>query len=974
MYDLINNKNISLLFDILPQDTDSIISNKIFISTDINSDRFIPYIPEFLIIENNESFYSLYDFIIKENIIFTFNILSISDLEPVNINFLLQKLHQQIPKSKKLTQTGLYLLLGVILLDVLKKPINLHIQSILNDYKKLHKQLYDTYTVLIEKKITKSKLINMITPIESQMYYISSSILGSHLTNSIDLLKLFKKIELSQDFPIAYMIQNKQPYIKIYKHFNNKKLIIKWIIDNKNTFKIFKGLLLRYKLFENNYINLTIYASGNMQLFLNFDKDNLVDYNSFQQLINKMSYLFQNINKYIPINLDISLTNTIIKFYVKYSIDINELIISIQNNKEYDVLNKKYKNAISISHKLYGFEVSIIRDYYKSKLHYNVSIIIKKIKNIDLSEDIINNYIYSVTKLFINTNKTKIDFKLNEKLTKTITYKSRANIKLLRDKGIINKGVNCQKSRQPIIINKNISKKQSKNQLTLQGTTYKCINKDYPYIGVTITKDLCCFKKNQQNKQVFKNFMGQSLTTANFSKEYIESQLNKHIITTNKLLELGRLGNIKIPNIKTKLYRIGNNQDKFASINITNLFNLLIKYSPSIKFNTIEEGLTFYNYNAIIYNINKNTYTTYISYLKNPYIFIINYDNNIYEGIVNSLVVSNKQFYFLYNDPIIQYILNYINFIPENIKYISSEVIYQNYLKNENPIQVSIFNEKIKYFISNSYGIIPLNISISNPIEKINSILLENFNENYMLSLKSQYQKINNFIKIYTELQNQYTVVSQIKKPYFDIIVGLKLKNGLNIPVKETPVSNCIQKLPIITENILIDLEIYDNVKFNKTIYDSRIEYIIRHKYLSELYTRIKLKLSEILNKNKVLNIINKKDISSEIKLYKLSDLLKLELDKYIINKPLLPIPLELPYDRTICQEIFCNKHGQIQIPLDLYTMFLYKIANEIIMYGENSDILKKTIDYYKTNNDDYIIRKNEVIILNMEKFKNYIK
>ena len=132
--------------------------------------------------------------------------------------------------------------------------------------------------------------------------------------------------------------------------------------------------------------------------------------------------------------------------------------------------------------------------------------------------------------------------------------------------------------------------------------------------------------------------------------------------------------------------------------------------------------------------------------------------------------------------------------------------------------------------------------------------------------------------------------------------------------------------------------------------------------------------ISEIINNNSILNIINDNNNSQQIKLYKLSDLLKSDLTMYIINKPLLPIQIELPNDRNICIDIFCNKQGKIQIPLDLYTMFIYKIANEIIMYGKNSDILKKTIEYYKTNTDNYIIRKNEVIILSMDKLKKYLK
>ena len=960
MYDLINNKNIKLIFEILPEDTESIICNKIFTSIDINDDLFISYIPEFLIIENRESFYSLYDFIIKENIIFKYNIISTNDLDPVNIDFLLKMIHNKLPKSTKLTQQGLYLLLGFILQNVLNKPINYHIQSILNDYKKLHKELYNNYTLLIKNnKISKSVLDNIITRVSSSnIYYISSSIISSQLANNIDLIKLFKKIELSDKIPVAYMIHNKQPYIKLLKNFNDKNLIKQWILDKKKSIKYVKGLILRY-----NHTNLTIYSSGHMQMYLNFKKDDLMNYSMFNDYINEVPVSLQNINKYIPINLDIILTNIIIKFYIKYNIDIKDLVLSIQNNKEYDIINKNYKTAISIIHKLYGFEVSITRDYYKSKLHYNNSIIIKKIKLSDLNENIINNYIYTITKLFINTDKTKINFNLTEKISKTILHKSRANIKLLRDKGIIKKGVNCQKSRQPNIIQKSPN---SPNTYTLKDTTYKCKNKDYPYIGITITKDLCCFKKNQQNKPIFKTFLGQKTENSNFSKEYIESQLQKHIITTDKLLELGRLGNINLPNIKTKLYRIGINKD---TINITNIFNVLIKYDPNKTFNTLEEGLKYYNYNAVIYNKNNNTYNTYISYLKNRYIFIINYNNNNYEGIVNSNVLVNKQFDFTHDNPVIKSILTYIKFIPENINYISSQVIYENYIKNDNPTQVSIFNKQIKYFITKSYGIIPINIYSSKPVGGVPSISLETFNEKNMLTLNCQYQKINQFIKKYPELKHQYTVVSQIKKPYMNLIVGLKLKNGLNIPVKETILSNSIKNLNIITENVLYDIELY-----NTSVIDSRVEYVIRHKYLSELYTRIKLKLSEIINNNSILNIINDNNNSQQIKLYKLSDLLKSDLTMYIINKPLLPIQIELPNDRNICIDIFCNKQGKIQIPLDLYTMFIYKIANEIIMYGKNSDILKKTIEYYKTNTDNYIIRKNEVIILSMDKLKKYLK
>jgi hypothetical protein len=275
---------------------------------------------------------------------------------------------------------------------------------------------------------------------------------------------------------------------------------------------------------------------------------------------------------------------------------------------------------------------------------------LKNIIHSDLNEEEILNIIKNISSIFIKKGslpKNSIQKLLDNsnKIKKDIHKKSKANIKLLKEKGIINKPVNCQKIRQPKIQNDlNVNNIDKSKYLIYKDNTYTCPNKDYPYIGITITKDICCFKKNQQNKPTFLSF---SEIKKEFEPDYslLQDLFKQRILKTEKILNWGRLAYFKFSNdTKQIYYRLGNYNNTYT---LLNAFNLTTK--QNININTILNNITKKQFD-ILYS---SKFSNIESYKKH----ILNNNLNKQEIINDSTVILYKDYIDLL---IIKYRLNCI--------------------------------------------------------------------------------------------------------------------------------------------------------------------------------------------------------------------------------------------------------------------------------------------------------------------------
>lgn len=1010
MFDTLQKKHIKLLVPIKEFDKQKEIKEKIFIST--NSENFIKYIPDFIVLVDKNNFYSLYDYFIQNNLIFKYNILNNFDISNENVDI--------VAKDFNIDKNSIYILLGIILQEILKQSVSSYTKNLIESNRNLHKELSEYYISLANTKNVKTSSLNKIIVKNSEgsyNYTILSCLVNVQFSEYIDLLKLFKKMQLSENLPYLAMIYDKKSYIKVYKPFTDKNLLDSWLLKN-NTLKNIKGLNFKLKIF-NQYMNCSIYSNGSFHVLYNFnDSINVQDLIKINKQLNP---LFLNIKKHIPIDTSVIKYNNInIKFHTKFVLSYNELIVNIQNNSDFSISRTKYNDIIYFIYKntTPGF---ITTAYINDLLHYNINLTLKNIIDSDLNEDKIFNTIKNISSVFIRDTslpKNSLQKILNNsiKIKKDIHKKTKANIKLLKEKGIINKPVNCQKIRQPKIQNE-INTIDKAKSIIYNNNTYTCPSKKYPYIGVTITKDICCFKKNQQNKPTFLSF---SEHKKEFEPDFslLQDLFKQHILKTNKILNWGRLAYFNIN--KKMYYRLGNYNNTYT---LLNAFNLVTKQNIKIddilnninknqfdtlyssKFTNIESYKKYilnknlnkeeiindstiilykdyidllifkYNLNCIIINNlgTQQKYEYFISDFNLPFCLLYLHSNGHFEIIISSL----KKFTFNFDDPLIQNILLYIKLIPSNIDYISSKILYYNYLKNKDVIQVKS-DSNIHFLITQEYGIIPTNqfspeLNISS---KIKTITIKNIN-NYLLPLQTQYSKINKFIKDNPKLADPFTVIAQIQQPYTNVFIGLKLKNGLFIPTKNT---TKIKNLTVSIENYFLDFYEFENVNEN-TEPDSRLDYIIKRNYILELYQRLQLVISKNLQVEKITKILENTD-SYYIKLYKIQDILNTLLSKFVnITDNYLPknIPLELPIYRLDCVNIFCNKisksnGSKLNISKNVLNFMLLKIANELLLYNKTHQILTKKVSEYKISKDNYIIRKDEAIILDIKKLKQFIK
>lgn len=996
VYDIINNTKLELLYDIYNYDDSKVQKEKIFISissiknqkSKTKENLIIPFIPKYIVFDYEKlEFFSLYHYIIKNGILFNHNIFDIKNISEEKIKHISLIINNLT--NEKLSDDEILILLMFCISETFNLKYTGVMENIFEDYKKLQKELIEYYTSINHYNLdilkNSKKKIN---------YKIYSAELYVQLDKNTIPFNIFKKIELSNKVPFISYNDNTKPLYKIYTKFENKKMIENWIYKNPKLLKTVKNIWYKINLYKNYYYNVNIFSSNILNINYTFDEKDDIEFSDLYVLNKNLGDYMTKTN--LKFSKDFLYHKMNIKTEIVSTIKILDIILLVQSNSNFILKPTKLPNYVKFLFNNNEITIKLI--------NIDVYSIILNLNNIKSNQEYYINYILNIIYSLFNKNKTskKINsiFDNFNKLSNSIKYKEKANIKILRQNGIINKAVNCQKSRQPVISNsKSNSKSNSMNSLLYKDNKYKCKNKEYPYIGVTITNDLCCFKKPQTNKLLFKKFLNIKNDTQ------FKIQYKKYLITTKKILEPGRLGTIEYNMLKkNKLIRLGNNNDFYSLLNIINILsgkklsineiyktinentyehidngNLqnLISYTKYKKFLLepnqvipsnyyIDLILNILNLNCIILDFETNKISSHINIITNDYILIMSHNNKAYEGIIKLTSKNSIQSIFKYNSPIIIGLLNYIKFIPTNVNYLTANNLYKNYLKNESGItQIINTSNQVVYLKTITYGILPVI-----PTYKLENIKCSSNKENFLLTISEQSKKLKTFLKHFPELSNCMQIESQIKTPMTNIIIGLKLKNGLVIPVKDT--IKPLSKLKITIQNIIDDIS-----KTQKNKYDSRLDYIIKYNYINEMYNVMQYRFSIIIKESEIFDITNiiisKNDIHSE-KIKKLKEYIDSKFTKYVSFQPYLTFPEELPLSRENCQPYFCNKDNKLVLPKHDYEFFILKLSNEIINYGKNHPILKKTVSNYIVNKKNYIIRKDEALILDPKNLPKYLK
>jgi hypothetical protein len=674
-------------------------------------------------------------------------------------------------------------------------------------------------------------------------------------------------------------------------------------------------------------------SNGNDKLlqFTSLTDINRIYISFINKIVNKISeFLELDVFKINNIKDISSICKMKLNFKLKLYIPINVLLKTIKNDKylqnifdipvSYNIrkVNLLYKKNIYIYLKnIVYIETGKDKKEY-TYTHTNISIH----NNPFLLESEIHNFIYDVVLLYYKATIKDNDLSIfqNKQLLKT-----KLHIKdIKKEIGETFNSRECQKKRQPSIVDK-IPDDYSTYSIKFKDKNIICINNPkYKYPGYTITGNLCCFKIDQRNKDIFKKFNQNNVKSKEQTKE--DLNIKQHIIKTDKFLLPLQLGEIVNPTLKKlfesekdNLYRIGVTNDNNTLLNIISLIYKLeqeeirkrlssIKEDDYIKLNNGELKrkyllkeyidilqnknikLTFdligdhlerlFNIHIIIFNINKNKEVSIICGKSNSnnlnkykdYIYIICKNSSKYGYIYEIIIkLENKLDNKLNNN----YSLKTINNVKNKYKELCDNEFYSDFrvLFTVSKLVSSLdtnFSIKEQYlstdnrviYIHTNYGILPV----------MNTGPIDNVKVKTKLSLLNPVEQYNKLIDLNKKLnikQGPLNPIAYIVN-YDDFITGIILSSYTTIPVIVTHINSILPEtmLPLFYTNITSNLiDIQNTINLNYKIEDERVTYMKGVTKMEQMYDLLKCNIAEYLSmhdhiKETILNYNNRTELS----------------------------------------------------------------------------------------------------------------
>lgn len=771
-----------------------------------------------------------------------------------------------------------------------------------------------------------------------------------------DIYKLLKEYKLNNFVPLLYTKDpvTRQPIVKFDKNFKisgdvklGQQQIKKWLLKNKTEVKIPNNLIIKLKT-NGDYTNIKI-SKENSALFAKFvfEKASL---NNYKDILNKNLDCL-NLKLY---NTEITQTAVYIEIKRPFMYYILKQTIKQHFNNLFTVKEKKIKNILILSF----------------TADENVVITISAKKNESTSKIIINS-IKQESELFLLIDIILLIF-YNSNIKNGHNKKEINKIKKLRNIGLDVSSVGCQKIRQPTLYTD--SKSKSKYSYILKdpksNKEFICENPDFFYPGYTNNNIVCCFKKDQRKKIIYKrNTTG---ITYNLFEESDLIIIKKPIIITNKTLELNRLGvlpkNLKLP---ANFYRLGNINDANSVIHsielltqkYININKVIIDFLDEKVYRSLCNGDLFNNteyndFKVFLQNGRKKGASVLELIAKYMDISIVLFENGnhtIYNqgcklyGMIYKYSILNNIIY----EPIIKVNGKLIRLFTyqEIISLIGNENGNGNLLPKLSSINVEIKMQFVNAFnkvtyIETNYGILPVY-----PSGLIyNKPITFDFSKLKLLSPALQLQYLNKL---------NYQIIGQIVNG--KNCVGLVTKSNIIIP---TVKGGVLKNLDILNVQFFPNI---DNLLKNEVGGSLVNNYGITIDYYKELQERVRYTLNVIIRKNTSIRTIIKNSVD-------LQKTIKNILRDYISLCTLTP--KEIPYIRNVCSkelsksdksitsDPFC-KDNKLCIPKMYYNGIITKIVNDIESYTKHGkEILDGKIKNEILDKNAYIKRSNEKIIL----------
>lgn len=332
----------------------------------------------------------------------------------------------------------------------------------------------------------------------------------------IKMEQIFNIIQLSDTIPfISINTTQETPIIKIYNKIietQSEKEIKSWILNEKKkaqllSYKIIKGLFLKYKIPESNELmTIIIKNNGVIQCKLNTNKLKL----KIDEIIKIMNKGVDNVINYLNSIPNVFLYSKRLQLTNNSQINIEsfsgECILSgvkIDLNKITELLNNEIvrNNLFELKDIMATNMLSL---FYKKTYDTNdrgITLNVEDNKYVQNSSIIT---VFSIKKEIQLTNIVKHLLLLGSTIDNK-KVKDKSHIKDLRTQGVKILSTKCQKPRQPITQKENniFNPQQNSYSLEYENNIYICPNPDYPFPGFTNENIVCCFKKDQRHRDTY---------------------------------------------------------------------------------------------------------------------------------------------------------------------------------------------------------------------------------------------------------------------------------------------------------------------------------------------------------------------------------------------------------------------------------------------------------------------------------------
>jgi hypothetical protein len=952
----------------------------------------------------------------KENTVFTGKIYVFTLIDEIIEDKILE---DPTPFFDKSIYTKLYKIYNNVYTDLQKNDLELLLESMIylkysdlfkdfeSSYINLKKKSKDLKAILLNKyKLVKPDIpVSILKKITGQeksseyRYSLLASILFVSLGDTrLDTDKIIKEFKMSENLPLVFTFDETtgKPILKIFKGLA-VKYYREWVLD-KSKIKRLKGITFKIKVSEDQYINVVL-SKTQPRLTVFFNKT-IQDLAKFSDLSDYIKLLKNFIDQIMTVSGVPKIKN--LDFKVKYSRTYFDLVPKLKIS---DLVK-----PLQVSKNL---ELSQDSDKSKLKLHYkprNINVTVRNLKNLQLTfqvtgaktENDITDVILEMVNLVLLTKKVNLS---EENLgdTRKIQKRTKSSQKI--------NTLGCQAPRKPRILKET----ESPNTYAVSNNGYNVTCNDkpgFPYPGYTVKNGVCCFSKDQRNKEVFKRNTKESSDTRKKSVILYTDQsiLDKPLLVTNKILEKNRLG--VLPEFIESYFpdtfaRLGTTEilknsffeaisvcsgKKFSREKIiakldNNLFEILEDGSISDKYKTLQ--------NYIKYLKTSDTYDGLIDLVEQ----IVQKNIIVITSSGNISCSSYKDFGFL------EYILLYKNknnFEPI-VRIVDYKTIKRSFIGNEIKKFLDIYNKNCQINYISRYiepvsvnKIKQLGIKIESQILDEYSKVIYIFTDFGLLPVISQTKlykvRETNITDCLLDPKQQFALLEKLNLEQLkvtkqildknDNTVALVTSSGLLVPVK--PGNTALKQIPIEESIQYIEAPIFQEKNKNTASKDE----ITKLSFDLEFYQRLRFTLAKILIYKKVaqqlLAIKRSTNFTFEEKLKNVMEKVKETLEDQIhLTKETNNSKVsEIPSTRKVCKELinscqedpYCTNETNIcllKVKASHYPNLLRKLSLEIL---NSNEILGNLIKGEQTGKGNFIKRENEIVLLSKEEIIEYLK